>query len=187
MRIPRWYAVYTYPHAERLVAEHLNIRGINNFLPVYHKHSRWRNGMKVNLELPLFPGYLFVKIGLSERLCVLQTPSVAQIVGAGIRPIALPEQEIELLRARLCEVAAEPHPFMSVGDRVRVTSGALQGLEGFLVQKKNAYRFVLSMDLIMQAMSVEIDASDVEPVSLTPKLSALAEQFHSHPGVIPQR
>jgi transcription antitermination factor NusG len=168
MRIPRWYAVYTYPHAEKVVAEHLRLREVENFLPVYRKLSRWKNGLKMNLEMPLFPGYLFVKICLCDRLRVLQTPSVARLVGTGTQPIALCEQEIEILKAHLSRVAAEPHPFISIGDRVRVRSGALAGLEGFLIQKKNAYRFVLSMDLIMQAMSVEIDACDVEPVSAMP-------------------
>jgi transcription antitermination factor NusG len=164
-QIQHWYAVHTYPRAEKVVSEHLRLREIDNFLPLYTKVSRWKNGMKMNLELPLFPGYLFVKIILSDRLRVLQTPSVAMLVGAGARPIAIPEQEVEILRAQLSRVAAEPHPFMSVGDRVRVKCGALEGLEGFLIQKKNGCRFVLSMDLIMQAMSVEINAWDLEPVS----------------------
>jgi len=163
-QIGRWYAVYTHPRAEKVVASHLAQRDIENFLPLYSKVSRWKNGMKMHLELPLFPGYLFVKIPLADRLRVLQTPSVATLVGAGTRPIAVPEQEIEILRAQLSRVAAIPHPYMSIGDRVRVVSGPLQGLEGFLIQKKNEDRFILSMDLIMQSMSVEIDTCDIEPI-----------------------
>lgn len=164
-RIPRWYAVYTHPRAEKVVASHLGQREIENFLPLYSKVSRWKNGMKMHLDLPLFPGYLFVKIPLSDRLRVLQTPSVTTLVGSGRRPIAVAEQEVEILRAQLNRVAAVPHPYMSIGDRVRVVSGPLRGLEGFLIQKKNESRFILSMDLIMQSISVEIDTCDIELVS----------------------
>ncbi len=174
-----WYAVYTYPRAEKTVAEQLRIRDIENFLPLYCKTSRWKNGMKMNLELPLFPGYLFVKIGLRDRVRVLQTPSVAFLVGVGAKPIPVPEQEVEVLRAHLHRVAAQPHPFVSVGDRVRVKSGPLSGLEGFLIQKKNESRFILSMDLIMQSMSVEVDSCDIEPVAGANKFYSLNSSISS--------
>ncbi|MGE5114763.1 MAG: transcription termination/antitermination protein NusG [Acidobacteriaceae bacterium] len=163
-RLPRWYAVYTHPRAEKVVASHLSLREIENFLPLYSKAARWKNGMRMHLELPLFPGYLFVKICFADRLRILRIPSVAMLVGAGAQPTAIPEQEVEILRAQLNRVAAQPHPFMSVGDRVRVKSGPLEGLEGFLVKKKNDLRFVLSMELIMQSMSVEVDSCDIEPL-----------------------
>jgi transcription antitermination factor NusG len=173
MYVRHWYAVYTYPRAEKAVAKHLSVRGIENFLPLYCKASRWKNGMKMNLELPLFPGYLFVKICLRDRLRVLQATSVAFLVGVGAKPIPVPEQEVEVLRAHLHRVAAQPHAFISVGDRVRVRSGPLSGLEGFLIQKKNESSFILSMDLIMQSMSVEVDLCDIEPVAGLSKLYPL--------------
>ena len=163
-QVPRWYAVYTHPRAEKVVAQHLNLRRIENFLPLYSKLSRWKNGMRMNLELPLFPGYLFVKICLVDRIRVLQTPSVALLVGSATQPLAVPEPEVEIMRAQLSLVAAEPHPFISVGDRVHVRSGPLAGLEGFLIQKKNEYRFVLSINMIMQSIAVEVDACDIEPI-----------------------
>ncbi|HEU5408471.1 MAG TPA: UpxY family transcription antiterminator [Nitrospira sp.] len=162
MVIPRWYAIYTYPRAEKAVSSHLRLRGVESFLPLYSKVSRWKNGVKAKVDLPLFPGYLFVRIKLVDRLKVLQTPSVAAIVGRGTQPAAVPDQDVEILKAQLPQISAQPHPFMSVGDMVRVRSGPLEGLEGYLIQKKNQTRFVLSMDLIMQAISVEIDPCDLE-------------------------
>ena len=123
--------------------------------------------MKMHLELPLFPGYVFVRINLKGRLRVLETPSVANLVSFGGQPAPLPDQEIAVLQAGLAGMSAEPHPFLAVGDRVRVKFGPLAGLEGFLVQKKNQTRFVLSMNLIMQAISVEVDSADVERLYLT--------------------
>lgn len=164
MEIPRWYAIYTHPHAEKVVADHLRLRGIENFLPLYFKVSRWKNGVKAKVSLPLFPGYVFVRIRFADRLDILRMPNVAAIVGNGSRPATIPDQELDLLRARLAKIAAQPHPFISVGDKVRVRSGPLEGLEGFLIKKKNETRFVLSMSLIRQAMSVEIDPCDIEAV-----------------------
>lgn len=165
MQIPRWYAIYTHPRSEKKVSAFLRLQGVENFLPLYSKVSRWKNGVKAKIDLPLFPGYLFVRVKFIDRLIVLKAPSVAAIVSRGSQPTALPDQEVAVLKARLSQVSAEPHPFMCVGDKVRVKSGPLEGLEGFLVHKKNQTRFVLSMDLIMQAMSVEIDPCDIEPIS----------------------
>ncbi len=177
MLVRRWYAAYTYPHAEKIVSEHLAYRGVEHFLPTYHKTSRWKNRLKVELELPLFPGYVFVNIALSNRLSVLQVPSVCSLCG-GMKPTPLRTIEIEILRAGISRLSVEPHPFLAVGDRVRVRSGPLAGLEGFLVQKKNSSRFVLSMDIILQSMSVEIDACDLEPLSNSRGLSILDTPYH---------
>lgn len=146
------------------MAEHLKQREIESFLPLYQRVSRWKNGMRMRLELPLFPGYVFVRMNPFERLRVLETPSVSSLVGCGGQPVPLPDQEIEILRAGVARISAEPHPFLAVGDKVRVKFGPLAGLEGFLVQKKNETRFVLSMNLIMRAVSVEVDSADVEPL-----------------------
>jgi transcription antitermination factor NusG len=95
----------------------------------------------------------------------LRVTGIVCLVGSGGNPTALPDDELEILRGRLSPLQLEPHPFMCVGDRVRVRSGALAGLEGILLQKKNHFRLVVCMDLIRQAMSVEIDSSEVEFVS----------------------
>lgn len=160
----KWYAAYTYPRCEQKVLNQLLLRQIESFLPCYCVTHKWRNGCKVDLQLPLFPGYLFVRIQLHDQLRVLQVPNLAYLVGSGGTPVALVAEEIETLRTALSALKAEPHPFLKVGDRVRIKSGCLAGTEGILLRKAAGFRFVLSVDLIMQAVSLEVSSEDVEPV-----------------------
>ena len=119
----------------------------------------------MKLQLPLFPGYVFVRLLLRERLKVLQVPGVARLISFNGQPAVLPDTEVEALRAGLAtRLRAEPHPYLTVGRRVRVKRGPLAGVEGILIRKKNACRVVLSLDLIMQSASVEVDASDLEKI-----------------------
>jgi transcription antitermination factor NusG len=132
------------------------------YLPQYSSIRRWKD-RRVLLDLPLFPGYVFVHFPLSDRLRVLQTPSVVRLVGFGGQPSPLSNQEIAALRQGLeREMRMEPHPYLKVGQRVRVRTGPLQGLEGILVRKKNVSRLVVSLDLIMRSVAVEIDVSELE-------------------------
>ncbi len=126
--------------------------------------------MKMNVDLPLFPGYVFVHISAGDKLRVLQAPSVARFIEFGGVPAPLPEFEVERLRAGLSRVAAEPFPFVRLGDRMRVKSGPLQGLEGTLISKKGSNRFIICMELIMRAIAVELDTVDLEPV--TPRITS---------------
>ena len=163
-RESRWYAVYTSANHEKHVAEQMTARGVEHFLPLYTSVRRWKNG-RVTLLRPLFPGYVFVHMALRERLRVQQIPGVARLVGFGQEPAALPEEEIEALRTSWASgVRAEPHPYLTVGRRVRVTNGPMAGLQGVLRRRKNNARLVISVELIQRAMAVEIDESDVEPV-----------------------
>jgi transcription antitermination factor NusG len=117
------------------------------------------------LDLPLFPGYVFVRLPLRDRLSVLQTPSVVRLVGFGGQPVPLLDQEIETLRQGLAyETRFEPHPYLKVGRRVRVKTGPLQGLEGILLRKKSTSRFILTLDLIMRSVAAEIDVAELELV-----------------------
>ena len=119
----------------------------------------------MQLRLPLFPGYIFVRIALRDRLQVLEIPSVARLVSFNGPPAALPQAEIEALKTGLERgVRALPHPYLKVGRRVRITAGPLEGLEGILIRKKNALRFVVSLDLIQRSIRLDIDASSVEPL-----------------------
>jgi transcription antitermination factor NusG len=167
-----WYAAYTYPRHEKKVLEQLVLREIESFLPCYRALHQWRNGCKVEVQLPLFPGYVFVRVRLQEQLRVLQVPNLVKLIGFGGPPVALPTEEIEALRAALSTLKAEPHPFLKVGDRVRIKSGCLAGTEGILLRKATGFRFVLNVDLLMQAASVEVSAEDVEPMALISQASA---------------
>lgn len=160
----RWYAAYTNANHEKRVAEQLAQKSIEHFLPVYASARRWKDRI-VNLQLPLFPGYIFLQLALRDRLQVLQIPSVVRLVGFGGMPAALPQEEIDVLRSSLTSgVRAEPHPYLAAGQRVRVRCGPLAGLEGILVRRKNAARFVMSVDLIARSVAVDIDTVDLEPL-----------------------
>ena len=163
--LERWYAVYTRAQHEKRVAEQLAQRTIGNFLPVYEAVHRWKD-RSVRLQLPLFPGYLFVRIALTDRLKVLQVPSVVRLVGFHGGPTALADEEVEGLRRALAEgVRAEPHPYLKVGRRVRITAGPLAGREGILKRWKGDLRVVLSTDLIRRSILVDVDAGCVVPVN----------------------
>ena len=159
-----WYAVATSPRHEKCVASYMRGYEIECFLPLYQSVRRWKDRRK-NLELPLFPGYLFVRIALQNRLRVLRIPGVMQMVGAHGRPSSLPEHEIEGLRNGLaCGLYAESHSWLKVGRLVQVWRGPLAGAKGILIRKKQNYRIVISIDAIMRSVALEIDQSDVLPI-----------------------
>jgi transcription antitermination factor NusG len=158
-----WYALYTCPRHEKCVAQQIEERSIVCFLPLYRSVRRWKDRRK-ELELALFPGYVFVRLAPQDRLRVLQLPSAVRLVSFNGQPAVLPEAEIEALRQRLTGGGVEPHPYLRVGRRVRVSGGPMQGLEGIIVRRKDRCRVVFSLDLIMRSVAVEVDESDVEPL-----------------------
>jgi len=165
-----WFAVYTTARHEKRVDQHLGVRGIEHYLPVYQAQRKWSDGSRVTLNLPLFPGYIFVHIERAQRVSVLEVPGVLAIVGGtGGRPAPLPLADIEALRTGLHLRRAEPHPLLQVGQRARIRSGALAGMEGVVVRRKNSFRVVLTMDAIMQSIAVEVDANELEPID-SPRL-----------------
>jgi transcription antitermination factor NusG len=159
-----WYAVYTCANHEKRVASQFLERGIEHFLPLYESTRHWADRNK-RVQLPLFDGYIFVRIVLRDRLNVLRIPSVVKLVGFNGQPAAVSSREMDFLKNTLLpELRAEPHPYLTSGRRVRIVRGALQGAEGILIRKKNASRVVVSMDLIARAASVEVEAADVERI-----------------------
>jgi transcription antitermination factor NusG len=160
----RWYAAYTCAQHEKRVAAELGVREVEHFLPLYSSVRRWKD-RRMKLDLPLFPGYVFVRLALRDRLRVVQIPSVVRLVGFNGFPAALPDEELQILRAGFCQaLRAEPHPFLTLGRRVRITGGPFAGLEGVLKRKKNNLRVIVSLELIQRSMAVDIDAADVAPV-----------------------
>jgi transcription antitermination factor NusG len=158
-----WYAAYTCANHEKRVAAEVEARDVEHFLPVYASVRRWKD-RRVSLELPLFPGYVFVRLALRDQVRVLQIPSVVRLVGFNGQPAALPDEEMEILRSGLSQrLRAEPHPFLTVGRRVRITGGPFAGLEGILQRKKNSLRVVVSLSLIQRSVAVDVDVADVAP------------------------
>lgn len=160
----KWFAAYTTPRHEKAVVRQLDVYSVESFLPLYRSARQWKNGCRVKVDRPLFPNYVFVHVHRRDAVKVLQLPGVLSIVSAGREPSCLPHSEIEALRSGLPLRQFEPHPYLVVGDKVRIISGSLVGMIGVLVRKKNEFRVVLTLDLIRQSVSVEIGIDEVEPL-----------------------
>jgi len=162
--VDHWYAAYTRPNHEKKVAEQLDLRNIEQLLPLYSSMRQWKD-RRVRLMRPLFPGYVFVRISLQKRLQVLEVPGIASLVGFGSRPVCMSEEDIRFLRCCMThEDNVEPYPYPAVGSRVRVKGGPLTGLKGVVVRLKNRAGLVVSFDLIQRSATVEADQIDVEPL-----------------------
>jgi len=165
---PQWFAAYTTARHEKHVSEMLTQRQIETFLPLYRTARQWKKSCPVVLELPLFPTYVFVRIAPQARGVVLGMPGVLSIVGSPKEPWPLPECEIEALRRGLQTRKAEPHPYLRAGERVRIKSGVMAGVQGILIRRKDDFRVVLTLDTIMRSVAVEVDASDLESTETLP-------------------
>lgn len=159
-----WYAVYTLPRHEKVIAERLIQKDVETYLPLYRAIHRW-NRRRAEVDLPLFPGYVFVKISMVHKARVLSHPGVIRLVSFNGKPAHLPDQEIERLRSSLQICRAEPYPFLSVGRQVRIKAGPLAGLEGRILRRKGKLRVVVSMELIERAIVLEVDAADAQLAS----------------------
>jgi len=169
-----WYALRVKSHCERMTAASLRSRGYEEFLPTYRLRRRWSDRW-VELELPLFPGYVFSRFDARHRLPILQIPSLVHIVGIAKTPLPVDEQEIAAIQAIVHSgLAAQPWPYLRVGDLVRVQYGALSGLEGILVEVRKRHRLVVSVTLLQRSVAVEIDrdwVSLVRPARIGPTVA----------------
>lgn len=159
-----WFALQVRTRQETGVADQLSGQGYERFLPLYKVRKRWSDRIK-EVEAPLFPGYLFCRFNPHDRLPILKTPGVIQIVGFKEGPTAVDESEIRAIQTLV--VAGVPHqpwPFLAAGDRVRIESGPLVGLEGILAEVKRSHRLVLSVTLLQRSVAVEIDSALVTPI-----------------------
>jgi transcription antitermination factor NusG len=162
-QVERWYAVSVRPKHEKIVARHLECRGLNYFLPVYRSVRCWKNRRK-ELDMSLFPGYVFVNLNLRNRLSVLRAPGVVRFVLFQGQPAAIPDCEIRALESSLSAGRElQPHPYLRQGARVRVKRGPLLGAAGIMIHRKQRFRLVLSIDLIKRSVMIEVDEGDVEP------------------------
>ena len=158
-----WYAVWTRSRHEQVVREQLEQKGVEAFLPTITKWSRWKDRKK-KIDWPLFPGYCFARFDGRERLPILTCTGVVSIVGFNGEAAAIPEHEIEGIRRLVqSDLQYDPCPLIREGMMVEVVHGPLKGVIGRLVRKGAHARLVLAVDLIGQAVSVEVDAADVRP------------------------
>jgi transcription antitermination factor NusG len=160
---PHWFAVYTCANREKFVATHFASRGIDHFLPLYESVRQWSD-RRVKIELPLFPGYLFVYACLRNRLPILTVPGVVTLVSVAGQPIPLASEIICALRDGIRRVAAQPFPYLATGQRVAICSGPLKGLTGVLLRRKAGPRVVVTIDAIERSFLADVAADDLAPI-----------------------
>lgn len=157
-----WFAIYTRPRHEKKVAQQLSDKGIDVFLPLRTVVSHWKDRRK-QVQFPLFTGYVFVHIVLEDRLAVLRMPGVVQFVSSEGKPIPVPEGQIEAVRQLVNSgLKYDPYPYVKEGMRVTIRNGPLKGVEGIVISKRKKHLLVLSVDLIQQSASLEIDITDTD-------------------------
>jgi transcription antitermination factor NusG len=168
-----WFALQVRARQEASVAHQLEGQGFERFLPVYKLRKRWSDRIK-ELDTPLFPGYLFCRFNPHDRLPILKTPGVMQIVGFNNVPAAVDEDEIVAIQRLITSgIQHQPCPFLNIGDRVRISAGPLLGLEGILIEIKGSHKLVLSVSLLQRSVAVEIDSAFI---------TALARPSSKNPG-----
>lgn len=157
-----WYAIRTRHRHEKKATEELRRRAIDTYLPLYGSVREWKNGRHL-IQMPLFPGYAFVRIVSRERLEVLRVPGVVDLVGSNGKPLPVAEIEITSLRQALAQAkCAGPHPFITRGRKVRITAGPLSGLQGIVVRRKGRIQVVVSVELIRRSVLIETDLMELD-------------------------
>jgi transcription antitermination factor NusG len=168
---PGWFALSVVPRKEKAVAKALRAKGFQDFLPLYVVRRKWSDRVK-EVELPLFPGYVFCRFDPLRRLSVLKVAAVLSILGSRHEPEVIPEAEIAALQT-VCQsgLHAVPYPWMPVGSKVQIEAGPLSGIEGTFVEAKQA-RLILSISLLQRSVALEIDRAWVAPVRIYREFSA---------------
>jgi len=159
-----WYAIRVKSRFEKVVSEVLRGKGYEEFLPLYSSSREWSDRVKV-VQLPLFAGYVFLRLDITQRLPVLQTPGVVSFVSMGADPATIEPEEIEAIRRILqTGLPVGPWPYLREGQEVEVDRGALKGLRGILLKVKNSHRLVVSVNMLQRSVAVEVDRDAVRPV-----------------------
>ena len=158
---PQWYVLFVRSNQEKRVARGLHERGVEHLLPCYSSLRHWKD-RRVRLEMPLFPGYVFIHLPFVERLKALTVPNVVSLVGRKDYPAVISPEEISWIRCGVAHGQAEPHEYLKVGQRVMITDGPLSGMQGILTRRGNGARVVISLGSIARAFMVEVDESIVK-------------------------
>jgi transcription antitermination factor NusG len=159
-----WYAVHVQSRFEAVASATLRAKGYEEFLPLYRSVRRWSDRRK-QLDLPLFPGYLFCRFDADRMLPILTTPGVVRILSAGKKPIPVAEDEIASVRRILASgYPAQPWPFLAIGSKVYLNGGPLAGLHGIVTSTDKNYRLVVSVGILQRSVAVEIDRDWARPV-----------------------
>lgn len=174
-----WYALSVRSRHEKIVGSFLESFGYSWFLPTYKARRRWSDRIK-EVEAPLFPGYLFCRFDIHNRLPILTIPGIQHIVGGTSLPTPIEPSEIDFLQTVIrAGTGREPWPFLQVGDRLRIEHGSLAGVEGILLQVKGRHRLVLSVTLLQRSVAVDVDSAWVG--SVLPRPGADRARFGQNP------
>jgi transcription termination/antitermination protein NusG len=164
-----WFAIQTRSRHEKVVRDQLAAKSITHLLPLWRKRSIWKDRVKF-VDVPLFSGYLFGYFALQDKITVLETVGVARLVGINGKPMPIPEEQIVAVRTMMeHRLPCSPHPYLVEGMRVRIKCGLLAGAEGILIAKKQRHRLVISLDIIHQAVAVDVDSAAIEPLDARPQ------------------
>jgi len=173
----RWYALQLRTRWESSTAITLSNKGYETFLPTYKTLKR-AQGRSIKQQSPLFPGYLFCRFNVFDRLPVLITPGVISVVGNGRTPIPVENVELEAIRKMVSAgMRVEPCPYLEVGQLVRIEDGALSGVEGILTAFKGVQRIVVSISLLRRSVALEIERAAVSPVKTRQAIPVLSSSF----------
>jgi transcription antitermination factor NusG len=157
----QWFALVVKPRFDKAVARVLELKGYEILLPMYTKSHHYGNRSR-HFELPLFPGYVCCRFDLQQRLPILTTPGVLRVVGNGNMPVALSHIEIHSLQTAMkAQLPVQPFPYLSAGQRVRINTGSLAGVEGIVLAPKPNLRLVLSITLLQRSVLLEVDRNHV--------------------------
>jgi transcription antitermination factor NusG len=165
---PAWYAIQTRSRHEKVVRDQLAAKSIPQLLPLWRRRSMWKDRVKL-VDVPLFSGYLFGYFALQDRIAVLETIGVARIVDINGKPVPIPDEQIAAVRTIMeHRLPCRPHPYLTQGMWVQVRHGVLAGTEGILIAKEERHCLVICIDIIQQAVAVDIDIADVERLESPP-------------------
>ena len=160
---PSWFALTVKPRHEKVAAQHLRLRGLEDFLPTYRVRRSWSDRMQT-VDFPLFPGYVFCRFTYKDRMHAVNTPGVRSIVGFGNHDVPLADSEILAVQVLISSrLPVSPWPFLRVGERVRIERGVLEGVSGTLIREKSLWRVVLNVELLQRSVAVEGDREIVGP------------------------
>src|SRR5678815_1268942 len=178
--VPLWYALHVRRQYEKVVGRNLEAKGLEQFVPLYRSRRRWSDRVK-EVEFPLIPGYVFCRFDLKDRVPILNVPGITSIVGIGLTPMHVEESEINALRTVMqAGVPCAPWPFLKVGQKVELVRGPLRGLEGIVLDLKSSYRLILSIDLLMRSVAVEVDWEWIRPILRKDKTQKGFERINVH-------
>ena len=160
-----WFAAYTMSRHEKRIASLCDRIGIEQFLPLYTSQRSWKNRTIVDLQMPLFPNYIFVRLLPEDHGPLMRLPGLLSTVGNALGPVVIPDGDMELLRRIIACKTIEPHQPMAKGDKVRVMRGPLAGVVGVVLKKGNGLRFIVTLEMTSKSVSLQIDASALELIA----------------------